>query len=107
KIVTSEFKEKHAKVMGKSTIEGKKMVEEEIVEKFVTKALCEKVYSKIENESGWSSKMIPRLLNTVYYDLVKEDCWEFIKAYKNPTINFGTLQHFTFKKVKENLPHVF
>lgn len=107
KIVTSEFKEKHAKVMGKSTIEGKKMVEEEIVEKFVTKSLCEKVYSKIKNESGWSSKMIPRLLNTVYYDLVKEDCWEFIRAYKNPTINFGTLQHFTFKKVKENLPHVF
>lgn len=107
KIVTSEFKEKHAKVMGKSTIEGNKMVEEEIAEKYVTLALCEKVYSKIENETGWSSKMIPRLLNVVYYDLVREDCWEFVKEHKNPNINFNTLQHFTFKKVKENLPHLF
>lgn len=107
KIVTSEFKEKHAKVMGKSTIEGKKMVEEEISEKYVTVALCEKVYSKIENETGWTAKMIPKLLNIVYYDLVREDCWEFVKEHKNPTINFNTLQHFTFKKVKENLPHLF
>lgn len=93
--------------MGASPIEGKKMVEEEIANKFVTKALCEKVFAKIENESGWSSKFIPRLFNTVYYDLVKEDCWEFVKDNKNPTINFATLQHITFKKVKEHLPHVF
>src|SRR6478735_7596187 len=58
KIVTSEFKEKHAKVMGKSTIEGKKMVEEEIAEKYVTTAFCEKEYAKIETTDGWSSKMI-------------------------------------------------
>ena len=107
KIVTSEFKEKHAKEMGASEIKGKKMVEEEIVSKYVTVALCEKVYAKIENESGWSSKMIPRLLNTVYYDLVKEDCWEFVNENKNPTINFATLQHFTFRKVKESLPNLF
>lgn len=107
KIVTSEFKEKHAKEMGASEIKGKKMVEEEIAENFVTKALCEKVLSKIQNEGDWNSKMIPRLLNTVYYDLIKEDSWEFVKKYKSPTINFGTLQHFTFKKVKENLPMVF
>lgn len=107
KIVTSEFKEQHAKVMGGDVLAGKKMVEEEIAEKFVTTALCEKVYAKIENESGWSSKMIPRLLNMVYYDLVKEDCWEFVKAHKNPIINFNTLQHFTFRKVKEKLPQLF
>lgn len=107
KIVTSEFKEKHAKEMGGSVIKGSDLIEEKIADEFVTKALCEKVYSKIENEGGWSSKMIPRLLNTVYYDLIKEDAWEFVKKHKNPSINFGTLQHFTFKKVKENLPHVF
>lgn len=107
KIVTSEFKEAHAKAMGASEIKGKRMVEDEIVEKYVTVALCEKVYAKIENEAGWTSKMIPRLLNSVYYDLVKEDCWEFVKEHKNPTINFATLQHFTFQKVKKNLPQLF
>lgn len=107
KIVTSEFKEKHAKEMGASEMNGAKMVEDEITEKYVTVALCEKVKAKIELEDGWSSKYIPRLLNTVYYDLIKEDCWEFIKEHNNPTINFSTLKHFVFLKVKQNLPNVF
>lgn len=107
KIVTSEFKEKHAKEMGSSIMNGKKMVEETIVEKYVTLAFCEKEYAKIENESGWTSKMIPRLLNTIYYELVKEECWNFVKENRNPTINFNTLQHFVFMKVKEKLSHLF
>lgn len=108
KIVTSEFKEKHAKVMGASELNARKMVEEDIVEKYVTKALCEKTLAKIETEAGdWQSKYIPRLLNTVFYDLVREDSWQFIKEHKNPSINFGTLQHLTFSKVKQQLPQIF
>lgn len=107
KIVTSEFKEAHKKEMGATYVEGKKMVEEEISDKYVTKALCEKVYSKIENDTGWTSRMIPRLLNTVYYDVVKEDCWNFVKEHKNPKINFKTLQHFVFLKTKQQLPNLF
>lgn len=107
KIVTSEFKEKHTKEMGAGIVQGEKMVEQEIANQFVTLALCEKVYAKIEVESGWSSKFIPRLLNTVYYDVVREDCWEFVKEFKNPTINFKTLQHFVFCRVKELMPHLF
>lgn len=107
KIVTSEFKEKHAKVFGKSTIEGKKMVEEEIADKYVTSAFCEKEYAKIENSDGWSSKMIPRLLNVIFYEIVKEESWNFVKENRNPTINFRTLQHFVFAKVRFVLPHLF
>jgi hypothetical protein len=107
KIVTSEFKEKHAKVMGKSTIEGKRMVEEEIAEKYVTLAFCEKEFAKIESIDGWSSKLIPRLLNVIYYEIVKEESWNFIKENRNPTINFKTLQHFVFAKVREQLPKLF
>ena len=107
KIVTSEFKEKHAKVHGATEIKGKKMVEEQIADEFVTKALCEKVYAKIENEGGFTSKRIPQLLNVVYYDVVKEDAWNFVKKHKNPTINFSNLQHFVFAKVKEQLPQLF
>lgn len=107
KIVTSEFKEKHAKAMGAPEIQGKKMVEETIVEKYVTKSLCEKVYSKIENDDGFSSKKIPQLLNTVYYDLIREDSWNFLKDLNYPTVNFKTLKHLTFQKVKECLPILF
>lgn len=107
KIVTSEFKEKHAKVMGRNPIDGKKMVEEDIADKYVTTAFCEKEYSKIDNESGWTSKMIPRLLNTIYYEVVKEESWNFVKENRNPIINFKTLQHFVFAKVRERLPQLF
>ncbi len=101
KIVTSEFREKHTKEMGASYLTMKEPVEVEIVKEFVTQALVDKVYAKIENETGFTSRQIPQLLNTVYYDLVREDCWTFVKKHKNPTINFSTLQHLTYAKIKE------
>lgn len=107
KIVTSEFKEKHAKVMGKQTMNGRKLVEEEIAEKYVTTAFCEKEFSKIESVEGWSSKMIPKLLNVIYYEIIKEESWNFIKENRNPTINYKTLQHFVFAKIRERLPKLF
>jgi len=108
KIVTSEFKETHSKEMGASEMKGKKRVEEEIAKKYVTKALCEKVRAKIEIETdGFSSKQIPRLLGTVYYDIVKEENWNFVKEFKNPTINYKTLQHFIFAQIKTCMPMLF
>jgi hypothetical protein len=107
KIVTSEFKEKHAKEMGAHILNGAKLIEEEIAIKFVTQSLVDKEFSKIESECGWSSKLIPRLLNVVYYSLVKEECWEFIKEHKNPTIDFKRLQHFVFGQVKLRKPELF
>jgi len=88
-------------------IDGKKMVEEEIAIEFTTKAICEKVYSKIKNDKGFVSSSIPRLLNTVFYDIIKEESWNFIKKHKNPIINFKTLQHFVFIQVKKQLPMLF
>ena len=94
--------------MGHPVKEGKKMIEEEIAAKYITTALCEKVLSKIETEeNGWSSKFIPRLLNTIYYDLIKEESWNFIKEFKNPTINYKTLIHFVTIEIKFKLQKVF
>lgn len=107
KLITSEFREKHIKEMGASYVNMKEPIEVEIVKEFVTVALVEKVYAKIENESGFTSKQIPQLLNTVYYDLVREDCWNFVKKHKNPTVNFNTLQHLTYQKVKEIKSNLF
>ena len=107
KIVTSEFKETHAKVMGAPEIKGKNLIEQEIASKFVTSALVDKEFAKIESVDGWSSKFIPRLLNTVYYSVVKEESWEFVKEHKNPTIDFKRLQHFIFSEVKQKKPELF
>lgn len=106
KIVKNEFKAKHAKV-SVTEIKEKSMIEEAIVDKFVTKELIEKEFSKIDNDGGWSSKHIPRLLNTVYYCLVKEDGWNFVKEFKNPSIDFKRLSFFTTNKVKKIMPHLF
>lgn len=107
KIVTSEFKETHAKEMGAPDIKGKSLVEEAIAQTFVTQALVDKEFAKIEVADGWSSKFIPRLLNVVYYSVVKEEAWEFVKKHKNPVIDFKRLQHFVFCQVKLKKPELF
>lgn len=107
KMITNEFKEKHHKEMG-APITGGEIVEEKIVDKFVTQAMIDKVVAKITNDNdGWSSKNIPQLINTVFYDLIKEEAWEFVKAHKNPTINFKTLSHYTTAKVKQLRKDIF
>lgn len=107
KIVTSEFKEKHAKEMGGDVIEGRKMVEEEICNKYVTSALVEKEYAKILNDGGWASKSIPRLLNTVFYSLIKEETWDFLSEHKFPTVDFKRLRFFSIQATKKHKPELF
>lgn len=108
KIVTSEFREKHTKEMGASYVDMKPPVEQEIVDAFITTAMVDKVYDKISVANyGWTSRYIPQLLNTVYYDLVREEGWNFIKKFKNPTINYSILQHATFNKVKKIKAELF
>lgn len=107
KIVTSEFREKHHKEMGAPLSENR-LVEEDIVDKFVTAAFVEKEYAKIVNEcGGWTSKMIPRLLSSVYHELVCEEMWNILKSFKNPTINFRVLNNLTITKIKVVMPHIF
>lgn len=102
KIVTNEFKERNKKEFGHKEINGTKMVEQDIVDEFITEHLVNKVFAKIANErEGWNSKYIPRLLSTVYHDLVSEEIWGIVKKMKNPTINFKTLSTLTTIKIKE------
>lgn len=107
KIVTSEFREKHTKEMGANYVNMKPPVEQSIVDKYVTSALVDKVYAKIEADTGFTSRNIPQLLNTVFYDLVREESWNFVKENKNPNINFSILQHLTFNRVKDLKSNLF
>lgn len=108
KLVTNEFKEKHHKEMGAPISSGTKMVEEAIVEEFVTSSLIEKTHAKISVENdGWSSKMIPQLLGRVYYDLVNEHIWDMVKKHKNPKIDFKVLNQFCIVKIKACMSELF
>ncbi len=107
KIVTSEFKEKHAKTMGAPAKEGGTMIEEVIAIKYVTTALVDKEHAKIVNEGAWNSRAIPRLLNTVYHCIVTEEMWQILKDNRNPKIDFKRLMHFVFAKTKALRPDLF
>lgn len=107
KIVTSEFKEKHRKEMG-APFKENNLVEEDIVNTFVTRAFVEKEHAKIVTENdGWSSKYIPQLLGRVYHELICEEIWNILKAFKNPTINFKVLNTFTIAQIKAVMPEIF
>ena len=84
------------------------MVEDSIVDEFVTKSLIEKTHAKIAlDNDGWSSKLIPQLLGRVFYDLVREHSWDMVKKHKNPTIDFKNLQRFCTVKIKSEMPELF
>lgn len=107
KIVTAEFKEKHYKAMGAPVSENK-MIEETIVDEFVTSAFIEKEYAKIVTDNGgWTSKMIPQLLSRVFYELINEETWNIIKKFKNPKIDFKTLNVMVIAKIKAVKPEIF
>lgn len=107
KLVSNSFKEEHAKSMGAAEIGGK-VTEERIVDEYVTQHLVDKVYAKIVNEQdGWQSKFIPRLLGEVWHDLVTEEIWDIIKKHKNPKIEFASLNRFCNLKVKELRKDIF
>lgn len=107
KIVTSEFKEKHTKAMGAPVIGGK-LIEEDIIDKFVTVAFIEKEFEKIKEEKdGWSSKYIQMLFGRIYYELIHEEMWNILKEFKRPTINFNTLYSLCVQRVKQVKSDIF
>lgn len=108
KIVTSKFKEKHCKEMGATVKPVTVTASDKIVDEYCTEALIEKTYAKIVAEcGGWSSNLIPRLFGTIYHDLVSEECWNFVKKYKNPVVDFNRMYKLVIIKVKETKPELF
>lgn len=102
KIVRSEFHKQ--KGTPKPKVVGLNEVEQAIIEKYITEAVVQKEKAKIENEvEVWESKHIGRLLSTVWYTLITEESYHFVKTFKNPTINFKELNRLCNEKVKEIL----
>lgn len=107
KVVANHFKEQHHKEMGAPII-GVESVEEKIIEKFCTPELIDKTYHKIVTlEEGWQTKFIPRLLHTVFYDLIQEEAYEILKEFKFPKIDFKYLRVLVIAKVKQTKKDIF
>jgi len=102
KIVRNEFKEKHKKAFEVNEIRSKMEVEFMIVEDFVTEALVLKELHKIKTETGYfEGKHIPRLLGTVFFCLITEEGYNFIKKFKFPVIDYNKLRKYCEVKTKE------
>ena len=82
-IVTSEFKEAHIREFRCAKTEHK-MIEQEIVDKFLTEAFIDKEFEKIQlKKDGWSSKYISELFGRIWHEFITEECWNIIKKMKN------------------------
>lgn len=108
KLVRNEFKERHYKTMGAPESE-KSFLEEKIAQEYATGAFVEKEYDRFVKsiEEDWNSRMIPRLLNTIWHTFVEEEIWNTIQKYKNPTIDFKLLKYFVTIEIKKGLPQIF
>ncbi len=134
KLVRNEFKERNAETFGVRNVDGKKLVEKEIAETYVTEAFVSKTRAKVE-QLVWEEdleglgkwceedgdmmfckadflsqnrgKVIPRLLQTCYHDIVSEEVWTFVKKHKNPTINFKRLNTHVIHMVKKRAEDLF
>jgi len=104
KMIADTFDNGVKRKLVKLTVLGE--LEVSIVDKYVTSHLVEKVYAKIAID-GWESKMIERLLETVFHDLINEEMYDILKKFKNPIINFKSLKTLTILKIKELKKELF
>jgi len=100
KIISDEF---HAKGKSKKPkITPDNTLEEVIVAEFCTAAFVEKEFEKLVSDKGeWNFKYTPMLLGVIYHEFVVEEIWNILRKHKNATINFGMINFFITKKVKE------
>lgn len=102
KIVTKEFKEHKGKK--KIVKDESYVIEEDIVNDFFTEAFIEKEFAKFEIENGkFEGKLVPKFFGIIWHEFITEESWNIIKKYKNPTINYKTLNSLCMKKIKETI----
>ena len=98
KMVRNEFKEKSRRAMPTAETKGKDTVEQLIIDKYVTEMFILKEKSKL---GEWSMSKTGELLGRSWYEFIREESWNFIKEFKNPTIDFKKLNRLFIMKVKE------
>lgn len=108
KIVANEFKTIHHKAMGAPLIHGSLLIEEHIIDEFMTEAFIDKELSKIKVKyGGWKSKYIGEFIGRTMDEFLREEAYNFIKHFKNPKINFKMLYALGINKIKKTKVEVF
>lgn len=110
KVITKEFREKRTREFLDTEKKYEKHTTEiKIVDKFCTEEFIIKEYDKLCNMIGkiYDHVFISRLIETVYYEFIKEECYNFVKKYNNPSVDFFVLRKLVTEKIKKTLPNIF
>jgi len=101
KIVSEKFKEDNAVTFGGNNKHSDSYWEMYICNKYITLGRVEKIMNKIQPEIDKRLDMehIPRIMNTVYHDMVTEEAWEI--AQKVKSIDYDILKRVCNKKIKQ------
>ena len=101
KMVSGKFKEDNGIVFGGNHKGADNYWEMYVVNKYITLARVQKVMNKMEPhlEERFGMKHIPRVISTVYHDMITEEIWEISK--KVPQIDFRRLSSLSQRKAKQ------
>lgn len=106
KIVRKEVKA--SQTMYKPILNSADVIENQIIEKFLTKEFVDKEKAKIEVENGgWQSKLIPKLLGVIWHTFITEEIFNAVKKFHNPKIDFALLNRLAVMKIKQFEPEIF
>ena len=126
KLVRNEFKEDNRRAFGTPVLGEAFQVEVAIAEEHCSPALVGKVRGKIVAalaaehgldlmepntqrliEHHYRGKVIPRLLETVYHDVVTECLWDAIKRHRDPIVDFKSLRRHCVRLTKTYAEDLF
>ena len=98
KIVTQSFTESNGITFGGNNKYSDTYHEMWVVNKFITLARVQKIMQKLQPqiEERLDLKHIPRIINTVYHDMLTEEIWAIAK--KVPALDFKRLCSLSHKK---------
>lgn len=101
KIVSESFKEDNGVIFGGNNKHSDTYWEMYIVNKYIDVARVQKIMNKIQPlvEERLDMKHIPRIMGTVYHDVITEEAWEI--ANKVQSVNYTNLQRVAYKKIKQ------
>jgi len=100
KIVTEKFKEDNAIAFGGNNKHSDSYWEVYVMNKYITLERVRKIVQKLEPiiEGRMDMKHIPRVMNTVYHDMITEEMWEIVNDV--PVLDFKRLRNICNQKAK-------
>lgn len=101
KIVSEGFMEDNGVTFGGNNKYSEAYWEQYVSNKYITLERVTKIMHKLQPEINKRLDMehIPRIINTVYHDMIQEESWEIVQKVKK--IDYDILKRICSKKIKQ------